>query len=176
MRLTRLQISKAISASYLGVIVCGSVIFIIAAVNYLFLSCAQLCVFRAITGLPCPGCGLTHSGLSLLHGNIVGSLRYHALLVPYLITIVANTIRINFRVVNWLRSCWWLWFLLIVSFCYYIVRILLFFPAGPYPMVYDHRSYLYRGLKIMLRWNDQTSSKPARCSDLIGGTCYAGNP
>ncbi|MFJ9389857.1 DUF2752 domain-containing protein [Nocardioides sp. NPDC101246] len=33
-----------------------------------------LCPFRAITGLPCPGCGLTRSWVYLMHGDIGSSL------------------------------------------------------------------------------------------------------
>ena len=154
MRLTQRRTNKAIPASLTGVIVCGSVISIIAAVNYLFLRSTQLCVFRAATGLPCPGCGLTHAGLAFLRGEIVESLRYHALIAPYIATIAANVIRIDFFAVNWLRSRGWLWALLIGSIGYYVVRMVLFFPRGPYPMVYDQRCYLYRGLKLVLSlWN-----------------------
>jgi hypothetical protein len=28
------------------------------------------CPFKLITGIPCPGCGMTHSILSITHGNI----------------------------------------------------------------------------------------------------------
>lgn len=154
MRLMQRRTNKAIPAFLAGVIVCGSVISIIAAVNYLFLHSTQLCAFRAATGLPCPGCGLTHAGLALLRGEIVESLRYHALLVPYVLTIAANTIQIDFSVANWLRSRRWIWTILIVSLGYYAIRVVLYFPRGPYPMVYDQRCYLYRGLKIVLSlWN-----------------------
>ena len=33
-----------------------------------------LCPFRALTGLPCPGCGLTRSWVYLMHGDIGASL------------------------------------------------------------------------------------------------------
>ena len=36
------------------------------------------CPFLAITGLPCPGCGLTRSVLALMHGHAADSLRWHA--------------------------------------------------------------------------------------------------
>lgn len=36
------------------------------------------CPFLSLTGLPCPGCGLTRSCLCLLHGDLPGSLGYHA--------------------------------------------------------------------------------------------------
>ncbi len=150
MRLMRRRTNKAIPAFCAGVIVCGSVISIIAAVNYYLLQSTQLCAFRAATGLPCPGCGLTHAGLALLRGEFVESLRYHALIVPYILTIAANTIQIDFFAVNWLRSRTWIWAILIGSLGYYAIRMGLYFPRGPYPMVYDQRCYLYRGLKIAL--------------------------
>lgn len=149
MRLTRRKRNKTIQAFCAGAIVCGSVISIIAVVNYCLLRSTQLCVFRAVTGLPCPGCGLTHSGLAFCRGEVAESLRYHALLVPYILTLAANSVRINFFAANWLRSRIWIWTILIVSFGYYAVRMVLFFPSGPYPMVYDQRCYLYKGLQII---------------------------
>lgn len=152
--MTRRRTSKTIPDFCAGVIVCGSVIAIIAAVNYFFLQSTQLCIIRAITGLPCPGCGLTHSGLALLHGDVAESLRYHALFVPYILTIAANSIRVDFFVVNWFRSRWWLWTILIGTLGYYAVRMVLFYPRGPYPMLYDQRCYLYHGMKMALSFLD----------------------
>ena len=137
MRLTQQRTSKSRSTDWSAIIVCGVAIFFAAAVNYCLLKSTQLCVFRALTGLPCPGCGLTHAGISLLHGEVLRSLSYHALLVPYIVTIVANTITLDFFVLNWFRSRVWLWTMLIVSVGYYAIRLMLFFPDGPYPMVYD---------------------------------------
>ena len=37
------------------------------------------CVIRSHTGLYCPGCGLTRSCLSLLHGDVLLSLHFHPL-------------------------------------------------------------------------------------------------
>ena len=38
-----------------------------------------LCPFRFLTGLPCPGCGMTRSVVALLHGDLAASLFYHPL-------------------------------------------------------------------------------------------------
>ena len=36
------------------------------------------CPIRAVTGLPCPGCGLTRATIELLRGDLTGSLQTHA--------------------------------------------------------------------------------------------------
>ena len=33
-----------------------------------------ICLFRQLTGIPCPSCGSTRSVLSLLHGDLIGAL------------------------------------------------------------------------------------------------------
>jgi hypothetical protein len=38
-----------------------------------------LCPFRLLTGLPCPGCGLTRSLVSLLHGDLSAAVLFHPL-------------------------------------------------------------------------------------------------
>lgn len=43
------------------------------------------CPFRALTGLPCPGCGMTRAFRALLKGRIGESLRLHAFLLPALL-------------------------------------------------------------------------------------------
>ncbi len=38
-----------------------------------------LCVFRSVTGIPCPGCGLARSMVTAVHGGVIRSLEYHRL-------------------------------------------------------------------------------------------------
>jgi hypothetical protein len=37
----------------------------------------QICFFRYLTGLPCPGCGLTRSFSCILHGDFARGYEYH---------------------------------------------------------------------------------------------------
>ncbi|MEQ8349954.1 MAG: DUF2752 domain-containing protein [Leptospiraceae bacterium] len=39
----------------------------------------SICFFYSITGLPCPGCGMTRSVHFLIHGDLIHSLKYHPL-------------------------------------------------------------------------------------------------
>jgi hypothetical protein len=45
-------------------------------------------VFR-LTGIPCPGCGLSRATMLLLKGDLSGSLRFHAFAPVFLFAIVA---------------------------------------------------------------------------------------
>ena len=47
-----------------------------------------LCPFKLLTGLPCPGCGLTRSAVALLHGDPTASVFYHPLGAPLVIAAV----------------------------------------------------------------------------------------
>ncbi len=50
-----------------------------------------LCAWRALTGLSCPGCGLTRSFAFLAHGDVVAAFRLHPL-GPLLFAVVASQI------------------------------------------------------------------------------------
>lgn len=47
------------------------------------------CPFFRVTGIPCPGCGLTRAVLLLLKGDLQASLRFHAFAPIVLLTAVA---------------------------------------------------------------------------------------
>ncbi len=84
------------------------------------------CLFRFITGLPCPSCGMTRSFLSLLSFDFAASFAYHPLLIPALITIFialhinVNEFKLNKRFCN-------VYFILfaIIFFIVYLVRLIL---------------------------------------------------
>ena len=39
----------------------------------------QLCIFKLMSGMPCPGCGLTRAIVLAMHGDLSGSLYFHPL-------------------------------------------------------------------------------------------------
>jgi hypothetical protein len=46
------------------------------------------CPILAVTGMPCPGCGLTRATMQLLHGDIVPALRTHVFAPVFLLAFV----------------------------------------------------------------------------------------
>jgi hypothetical protein len=54
-----------------------------------------LCPFRALTGIPCPGCGTLRATNRLLHGDVGAAFGYNALLilmVPVFVYILATSL------------------------------------------------------------------------------------
>ncbi len=51
------------------------------------------CVFRHLTGLPCPGCGLTRSFVMLAHGDVSAGFGYN-LMGPVLFTVLAVSVAV----------------------------------------------------------------------------------
>jgi hypothetical protein len=44
----------------------------------------SICPFAALTGIPCPGCGLGRATLALAHGDVHAALRLHPLILVVL--------------------------------------------------------------------------------------------
>ena len=60
-----------------------------------------LCTFRRLTGLECPGCGLTRSFTFMAHGSIGGAFEAN-LLGPVLFTLVAS--QVPYRIIRIVRG------------------------------------------------------------------------
>jgi hypothetical protein len=62
------------------------------------------CPLRAITGIPCPFCGMTRAVVAAVHGNIVTSLKYNPagiLLVALAVALVVGWRAERVRVPKW---------------------------------------------------------------------------
>ena len=125
---------------------------VIAVSNAIVLGKAELCFCRMLCGLPCPGCGLTHSTIALLKGHLRESLAYCPLALLMLATLAGALIQ-YFKLTFLPRPIYafshflgydrrWHAILFISFGVLYIVRMILYFPDGPYPMVYSPNNYL----------------------------------
>ena len=124
---------------------------VITAVNVILLGKAELCFLRMLCGLPCPGCGLTHSTIALVKGSFLESLSYCPLTLFILPTLASGVVcffaphllpRPLRGVARFLAfNRYWHLSLGVALFLLYVLRMVLYFPDGPYPMVYDSRNY-----------------------------------
>jgi hypothetical protein len=46
-----------------------------------------MCIFKDLTGIPCPGCGLARSTVAAIHGELGASVAFHRLGIPTLVYI-----------------------------------------------------------------------------------------
>ncbi|MGM9971998.1 MAG: DUF2752 domain-containing protein [Anaeroplasmataceae bacterium] len=89
------------------------------------------CPIKLITGLPCPGCGMTRAFISLLKLDIIKAFNYHALfiIVPFIIFIFIFQER---PIINKLFNSKILWSVVIALFIgYFIYRIIYVRPDVP---------------------------------------------
>ena len=107
----------------------------------------SLCIFRNITGFPCPGCGLTRAGRHLLHFDFQKSFEYHPLFVPLILILVLYSMQLfeidtKTRLIARLMRDKRFWVLILCLFLIvYIVRIITLYPDRA-PMIYDDKSLI----------------------------------
>ncbi len=53
----------------------------------------EVCAFKRVTGLPCPGCGLTRSWVAAVHGDLADSFAFHRLGWLVLLYVVVQALR-----------------------------------------------------------------------------------
>lgn len=126
------------------IIVAGLVALYFILANIIF---GHVSPTMILFGLPCPGCGLTRSGLLFLTGNFLESFLMHPLLVPIMAFIACAAVYKlylphKFNHIKNLAIA-----LTITMIVVYIFRMVLLFPDYP-PLVVNHRSIFHRLIGI----------------------------
>ncbi|HOO68805.1 MAG TPA: DUF2752 domain-containing protein [Bacteroidales bacterium] len=107
----------------------------------------SFCPFKMLTGLPCPGCGMVKSMVSLYRGDLAESFRYHLfgpLLVLFftsaLFVMIAELIRGRNFQIRWLYNMKLAYGAAVLMGGYHLVRIILFVSA------YSFREILHESI------------------------------
>ncbi|WP_243836001.1 DUF2752 domain-containing protein [Sphingobacterium paludis] len=88
------------------------------------------CPFKTLTGLDCPGCGSQRAIHALLHGDILGAIRFNALLlpfIPYIFIGMMFQVRTNLspKMLYWRKVLYGEWAIKIVALVilsYFVIR------------------------------------------------------
>lgn len=98
------------------------------------------CYTKLITGIPCPGCGMTRAYSSLFHLQIKEAFFYHPLflLPPVVLLLLLLQKKKLFTTPRWLWGI-----ILIVFLGVYAIRMYLYFPDTA-PMTYEPNAVLPR--------------------------------
>ena len=117
-----------------GLVGGGSAALVVAWFNPVAAGFFPQCPLYQMTGLACPGCGLTRGFHALFHGDVLGALDYNALLPVYvllfaylaasLVSVAARGRSLSFKLFQPKA----LYCFLIVSLVFGIVRNLPFYP------------------------------------------------
>lgn len=127
------------------------VILVLAA--YFFLAWKvrySSCPFVMVTGFPCPGCGLSRAGFSLLRGEFLRAWAFHPFIYGIVLLVIVFLVRryIFHKEVKSLQK--WLVVLIVAMLVFYIYRMLRYFPGEP-PMSYYSGNLLNRICRALAR-------------------------
>ena len=61
------------------------------------------CAFRFVTGVPCPGCGMTRAWLAALRGDLAAAVAYHPLF--WAVPVAFALVFAQERLPRWRRAC-----------------------------------------------------------------------
>ncbi len=125
------------------------IIVYIIITNLLF---GSVCALVITTGVPCPACGLTRAGVSLLTLQFVDAWDYNCviyLIVPFILYVIVCRYILQCKCRGMVLG---LCAITICLFVLYIYRMLRFFPDIS-PMVYNKRSLLYQFIQWLSNYS-----------------------
>lgn len=59
------------------------------------------CIFRKVTGLDCPGCGMTRATYAMLHGDLLAAFRFNPV---GMILLPLAMIGVGIEIIGWVRG------------------------------------------------------------------------
>jgi|GEM_PF-219348 len=99
------------------------------------------CSLVLTTGYPCPACGMTRAGRSLLAGNFLRAWALHPFIYPVVLLVVVAFVKRYFCKQSLQSLKKWLVILLVFACIFYIYRMYRYFPGEP-PISYYRENWL----------------------------------
>ena len=129
-----------------------SIFLVITALFWLFahlLGLESLCYFRALFGIPCPGCGMLRAVLFFSQLNFPKAFAFHPLvfLMPFIFLLVLFRKQALLRKIYNNNLIWGSVGVLFVGV--WLIRLILFFPHTE-PMIFKQSALFVRLVRIML--------------------------
>lgn len=119
----------AVALAAVALLAAGAVLIALQRIHPSDLWFLPPCMFHALTGLHCPGCGMTRAVLHLLHGDMAAALRCNALVTLALPFLAVAAVWSRWRsqpAANWKPV--YTWWLLGVVVVFGIVRNIPIYP------------------------------------------------
>ncbi len=121
-----------------GILAATAGAFVVAYLNPVTAGFFPVCPLYQLTGLNCPGCGLTRGFHALFHGDVSGALHFNALLPIYIlvfgylfVSLALIAIRGRSLSLNIFRPNW-IWSFFVIALVFGIVRN---FPFHPFTLL-----------------------------------------
>ena len=94
----------------------------------LYLIMGSNCIFKCVTGLPCPGCGLTRASLSLISFQWGKVLYYNIFIFPIALLSILGIVNRYIRNKSNQKLTKWIILMGVCMIFYYIYRMYVYFP------------------------------------------------
>jgi len=115
-----------------------------------------MCPFRLLSGLPCPGCGMTRALCALLRGDLDAALRFNLFSIPVLGLLIVAPLLALWEIAHRSRSSLCRWFysrhlaggLAIALVVYHVGRCAFWLADGTLYHEYIQSSLVYRLLDL----------------------------
>lgn len=101
------------------------------------------CSFVLFTGYPCPACGMTRAGRSLLRGNFVNAWEIHPFIYLFVALVIVAIVKRYFLKQSLYTLKRWVTALVIAACIFYVYRMYRYFPGEP-PISYYSGNILRR--------------------------------